>query len=128
MKIKEGGNGTNRSTVDGRTTKDQFTRRLKSCPNVIRRFREKVNCIFESLRFFDERVRFLLTNLATHPNFSWGEPLVSLQYAGATVKLRAARRLHLSRMDPSRMHVRHPSPTPQAMSRGADMVLIQEKT
>jgi hypothetical protein len=53
MKIKEGGNGTNRSTVDGRTTKDQFTRRLKSCPNVIRRFRAKVNTLIPTLQDFD---------------------------------------------------------------------------
>jgi hypothetical protein len=56
MKIKEGGNGTNRSTVDGRTTKDQFTRRLKSCPNVIRPFRAKVNTLIPFLQEFDELV------------------------------------------------------------------------
>jgi hypothetical protein len=58
------GNGTNRSTVDGRTTKDQFTRRLKSCPDVIRPFREKVNRPVLSLQIFGDRAQKLLTKLA----------------------------------------------------------------
>ncbi|SIT36516.1 hypothetical protein BN2475_90063 [Paraburkholderia ribeironis] len=74
------GNGTNRSTVDGRTTKDQFTRHLKSCPNVIRRFRSKVNTCVKSLRVFGSNVQFLLTKLAIHQKFLLG---ITLGFAAA---------------------------------------------
>src|SRR5580698_10769406 len=88
MKIKEGGNGTNRSTVDGRTTKDQFTRRLKSCPSVIRTFREKVNRNPRRRKVFGTWPKYCLQSFLffgifsrDNPHFHCNDPGQPLNYA-----------------------------------------------
>jgi hypothetical protein len=63
MKIKEGAMGPTGVPLMGELRKT-FTRRLKSCPNVIRRFLTKVNPIALFLAFFFGMVCLLL---AKHP-------------------------------------------------------------
>ncbi|MEX3898162.1 hypothetical protein [Paraburkholderia sp. BR10954] len=124
MKIKEGGNGTNRSTVDGRTTKEPLHSPLEI---LLERYTANSDEGQQSARNFAGLLQRFLTKLARGADFLLGRtlsrPAVPLQQPGATVKLRAARRLHLFRIW-TRLHARHPLPPPQAMSGGADMVLI----
>jgi hypothetical protein len=128
MKIKEGGNGTNRSTVDGRTTKEPIHSPLEILPErytAISREGQHSIQLFTNILFvgagFAYKACFSQNFLiGDNPRFLCSNPVQPLNYAprvGCTCPERF----------PSRTHARHPSPTPQAMSRGADMVSIQEK-
>jgi hypothetical protein len=70
MKIKEGAMGPTGVPLMGELRKT-FTRRLKSCPNVIRRFSTKVNQISPFCTVFFGMVCLLLTQ---HPVLRWHLP------------------------------------------------------
>jgi hypothetical protein len=69
MKIKEGGNGTNRSTVDGRTTKEPIHSPLEILPE---RYTAKSGERQLFARNFAGLVRILLTKLAYRAAFLLG--------------------------------------------------------